>query len=64
MAIEVIGKDPSQYRKVTCRKCASELRYVLADVQERKVWDYTGGTDVVHFIICPCCGNEVFTKGY
>jgi hypothetical protein len=64
MAVEVIGKDPALYRKASCGKCASELRFVLADVQKRSVSDYTGCTDIIHFVVCPCCSSDVVTRGY
>lgn len=64
MAIEVIGKDPAQYRETTCRICASILRFVLADVQKKQVSDYTGDTDTVYYVPCPCCSNQVSTRGY
>lgn len=61
--IEVIGKDESQYKRVTCGNCANVLRYVNADVQQDYSSDHTGSRDYYSYIRCPC-GKQVVTRNY
>lgn len=61
--IEVIGKDETQYKRVTCGNCANVLRYVNADVRQDYSSDYTGSRDYYSYIRCPC-GKQVVVRGY
>lgn len=61
--IEVIGKDETQYKRVTCGNCANVLRYVNADVQQGCHTDYTGARDYYRYINCPC-GKQVEVRRY
>lgn len=55
---------PSVVKEVICRNCGSTLEYTPRDIQKRTETDYTGGRDIVHFITCPPCGNQVTVRGY
>lgn len=61
MAVKVVNPtpDPSVVRRTVCRNCGTGLEYVPADVKQRKVSDYLGDVDVVHYIECPCCWHQV-----
>lgn len=50
---------PSVVKEAVCRKCGATLSYVPKDVDTRTYRDYSGGTDIDKFIVCPCCSNEV-----
>jgi hypothetical protein len=57
--VQIIGKDDTQVHECTCRNCASRLRYTRSEVQSFRHTDYGGGTDIVHYIVCPGCGKQV-----
>ncbi len=57
--IEVIGKDTSVQRQVTCRECASILKFANADTYVREYRDYTGDLDRVRELKCPVCSNVI-----
>jgi hypothetical protein len=57
--VQVIGKDETQYREVTCKHCASRLRYLPVEVHREKSYDYTGSWDYVFHIYCPTCSTPV-----
>ncbi len=56
MAIEVLDDkpDPSVLRIVICKNCGRKLRYAPIDVQSRVVTDYSGDSDTIYWIDCPC----------
>ncbi len=60
--IEVIGKDASVQRQVTCRECSSILRYVNTDTNVREYRDYTGDLDRVRELKCPVCSNVISVR--
>jgi len=62
--VKVVGEDPAQIKRITCRNCAAILEYTQSEVDSKIVRDYGGGTDTYHFITCPKCHNEVIVKGY
>lgn len=62
--VQIVGEDPAQIKRVTCKKCASILEYTLSEVKSRTSRDYTGCSDTTRFINCPKCGNEIIVKGY
>lgn len=62
--VQIVGKDLSKVKKVTCGNCASVLEYVQSEVVESKSYDYTGGYDIVHHIKCPGCHKDVRVRGY
>ena len=55
---------PSVVKEVICRNCGATLSYVPADIHNKTVRDYGGGSDSYHFIKCPPCGHEVHVKPY
>lgn len=63
MTIEIVGKDMSLAKKITCRHCGSILSYMPADVQRILVLDISGCSELKQFIVCPCCGKEVLVWG-
>ena len=64
MGINIVGKDPSVVKRVTCRNCGSILEYTPVDEKKDYSSDYTGGRDTYSYISCPCCGKQVITKNY
>lgn len=64
MAIEIVGKDSGAYKEITCRNCATRLKYTPSDEQRDCSTDYTGGKDYYSYIKCPCCWKQVTTKNY
>ena len=62
--IEIIGKDTTILKRVTCKNCTSVLQYSNVDVKKDYSTDYTGGRDYYSYVQCPCCGNKVVTRGY
>lgn len=62
--VQIVGKDPTAIKRVTCRKCSSILEYTLSEVQEYTSYDYGGGSDIVRYVSCPCCSQKVGVKGY
>ena len=55
---------PSVVKETICRNCGATLQYTPADRRSRKVSDYGGGSEIIHYIKCPPCGHEVSVKGY
>ena len=55
---------PSVVREVICKHCGATLEYVPADIKEKTISDYTGGTDILYFIKCPSCGTNISVKKY
>lgn len=62
--VKIVGEDPTQIKRVTCKNCAAILEYILSEVKSRTSRDYTGCVDTDHFITCPKCNKEVVVKGY
>lgn len=60
----IVGKDDQAKKRITCRNCASVLEYVPAEERRDYSTDYTGGKDYFSYVICPCCGKQVVTRGY
>ena len=61
--VMVVGKDESVYKQSTCGNCASILRYVPSEVQDRRV-SCMGDVDTFYYVVCPCCGDAVAAKRY
>lgn len=57
--VRVVGRDERYVRKATCHHCASILEYTNSETKEKTVSDYGGGRDIVNYITCPSCGNEI-----
>lgn len=59
---ELIGEDKGVAKTVTHRDCGAIIRYYDGERKEAVHYDYGGGSDVVRWIVCPKCGNEVYVK--
>lgn len=61
MTVTVIDPKPHHtvVKQAICRECGVTLQYVPNDVKTQRVSDYGGGSDIVHYIECPACNNEV-----
>lgn len=62
--VQVVGKDSTVVKRITCRNCSSILEYVPSEVQTQVSEDYGGGTDVLKYINCPCCTQKVTISHY
>lgn len=64
--VTIVNPVPSAkvLKNIICRKCGVELSYVPNDVHTRSSTDYSGGSDVVKWIVCPACNAEVVTEHY
>lgn len=60
----IIGKDPAVFRRCTCKNCASIVEFLPGEIQHRTVFDYGGGKDMVYFITCPGCAQEISVTKY
>lgn len=56
--VEVLGKEEGLKKRCTCRKCGNILAYWPNEVRKHRYSDYTGSSDTVFYIMCPC-GEEV-----
>jgi hypothetical protein len=57
--VTVVGKNPQEVLRTTCKNCASILEYTWSEVKDVKVnHDYLGDYDVIQAIRCPS-RNEV-----
>lgn len=61
--IKVIDPGPhhSVVKEVICRNCGAKLKYAPVDVESKRV-SCMGDVEVVYFIKCPCCGNDVSVR--
>ena len=59
MAIKIVSDAPTRSKRVTCPKCTFLLEYTGEDVQSGWSYDYTGGKDECHWIVCPRCSHRV-----
>ncbi len=64
--VTVVSRTPHQsvVKEIICRNCGSTLQYVPRDIKERTVSDYTGDREIVRYIECPECNEQVTVKGY
>ena len=62
--VQVVGKDNSVVKRVTCRNCGSILEYSAHEVKRRDGKDYTGGADGCEYIGCPNCGKEAIIRAW
>jgi hypothetical protein len=63
MTVRIIDSnpDPSIVKHINCGGCGVRLEYVPTDVLQHIVTDYISNSDIIQYIICPNCGNEVRT---
>ncbi len=64
---KIIGWDAKQLYVGTCRQCSAIIECAECETIERTHYDYGGGTDKYHTVMCPNdrCTNhavEVFRK--
>lgn len=59
-----VEPNPMVEKDATCRGCGAKMKYVPNDVRNRSYKDYTGCSEVVEFINCPNCAQEVIVRQY
>lgn len=60
MTVNIVGKDQTVVKRVTCRNCASLLEYTQSDTRKIKhSCDYLGDCEIDDGITCPNCGKDV-----
>lgn len=57
--VTVVGIDESMMKKTTCKNCGSKLEYFRREIKQYTHHDYGGGSDIVRYITCPTCNEEV-----
>lgn len=57
--VQIVGKDEGAYYEITCRNCASRLRFTRSEAITRTYRDYTGCAETIKEITCPCCGSAI-----
>lgn len=60
---EVVGKDESVYKRITCKHCGSINKYFPNEVRilyQGK--DISGCTEIDYGFNCAGCGKEVITR--
>jgi RNase P subunit RPR2 len=57
--INIVGKDTSLIKRVTCKNCASILEYLPIDLKEKTNSDYDGGRYTIKCITCPSCYSQI-----
>jgi uncharacterized protein with PIN domain len=64
--VTVVSKQPhaSVIKETICRNCGCTLQYVPRDIKQRTVSDYLGDRDIIKYIECPECNDQVTVKGY
>jgi hypothetical protein len=56
---KIVGYDKTVPLRCTCKQCSAIVEYVPNEVESYVHHDYSGGSDVVYFIKCPGCGEEI-----
>ena len=56
--------SPQKPMEATCNKCKAGLSFVYTEIQEKITSDYSGGRDIVKYVMCPCCNSQVQVKGH
>lgn len=62
--VNIVGKDNSVVKQITCKGCASILEYTQVEVKSVHSTDYSGGADGHEYIDCPCCGKKVIIRAW
>lgn len=57
MTVQVI--QPQKQNQVECYRCKAVLQYTYNDIQQKTCTDYLGSRDIVNYITCPLCQNDV-----
>lgn len=58
--VEIVGRDESAVKQITCRECAAILRYTPSEVRERQ-YSAQGDTGTVYYVDCPN-GHEAIVR--
>lgn len=61
--VTIVGKDQSLVKRISCGQCSSVLEYTLGEQRQSYSTDYLGDSDYYSYILCPCCGKQVVTRG-
>lgn len=62
--VQVVGKDQSAVKRVTCKQCASILEYTPSEVKKQEGRDISGGPDGREWINCPSCDHKVILRSW
>ncbi|AVH85096.1 hypothetical protein RsoM2USA_168 [Ralstonia phage RsoM2USA] len=64
--VRVVSTTPPEdvVKRIVHRHCGATLEYLPIDVQTHRSRDYSGGTDVTEYIVCPHCRQEVVIRSY
>lgn len=62
--VNIVGRDESAVKRITCRSCASILEYKQTEVRRYDGTDYSGGPDGREWITCPGCGADVTIRSW
>ncbi len=62
--VQVVGKDQSAVKRVTCKSCASILEYTPSEVKKQEGRDISGGPDGREWIECPVCYTFVILRSW
>jgi ribosomal protein S27E len=57
-----IEPHPTVVNEAICKGCGATLEYVPNEVQTYNWIDYGGDNNVVKYVTCPNCNNEVKVK--
>jgi len=49
----------SEEKTVIHKDCGAKIGYYEIEVKSKTVTDYGGGSDIVYYLICPNCGEEI-----
>jgi ribosomal protein S27E len=64
VTIVKLAPHPDVVKEVVCKGCGATLSYVPNEVQTRTWMDYGGDNNIVDYITCPNCHNEVSVKKF
>lgn len=64
MTVRIIKqrKMPEAFKETGCPSCGSVLEYTMFDTSTKTVTDYTGGKEIIRYILCPKCGFEISVR--
>ena len=60
--VSIVGKSDKYVYRIVCLNCSNELEYVKNDIKSYVSHDYSGGSDIEKYIICPSCNKNVYVK--
>jgi RNase P subunit RPR2 len=60
----IVGKEPREMRRCTCRNCASIIEYTQNETTTRWASDYGGDREQIRELACPGCGHNIQVKYY